>query len=352
MAAEIADAIVKECQHAFGEGATSRLQSSRLLSLMSHGFRSGHAAEATRLALGSMLDVSFPLPISMVDVGTDTLSPVIFLSDYIKTLARLGKLSILTGKQPFSRLREFWINFQTLRPQHPVFDLDESEWSYAIPLYLIADEGRGLKKSAVMVLGSEPVLGFGCDQEDEATAAETLKMNFRGNTFQTRQLFSVMPKKRYSKTDNPLHALISAWSADLGKTFREGLLLDIGGTVVRIRAVVIGLKGDWPALDKLGRLVRHFRREAYPWGAGICHLCEANSERCPEWHHHDLDTAPWVASMNNATKPWLPGKESSFTIDIPMEENMKPMFYLIDLFHTCHKGVHADLAGSAIASRL
>ena len=29
---------------------------------------------------------------------------------------------------------------------------------------------------------------------------------------------------------------------------------------------------------------------------------------------------------------------------------MKANFFLVDLFHTCHKGVHADLAGSAIDS--
>ena len=352
MAAEIADSILKECHAAFGEESVSRLQSSSVLKVMSNGFKKGHAADATRSILGSMEDISYPVHVSMVNVGDDKLQPVIFLSDYIKCLAAQKQLKILTGGQPLdSCLHEFWTRFKTLRPDHPVFQLDESEWCYTIPTYLIADEGRGFKKSAVFVLGSEPVLGYGCDVEDTVTAQEALKMNFRGNTYKTRQLFSVMPKKRYNKDEKPLRALTEHWSADLGKCFTEGLDLKVDDDHVHVRIATLGLKADWPALTKLGCLVRHYLRGSYPWGPGICHLCEANTRDCPQWHQH-TDTAPWAATMSTSSQPWLPTKESSLTKDIPMEPHMKADFYLVDLFHTCHKGVHADLAGSAIASRL
>ena len=268
MAAEIADSIVRECEGAFGVGSLSKLESSSLLCLMSRGFRKGHSAEATRAALGSMTNVSFPLRISSINIGDNMEHPVIFLSDYLECLASQHELNIMTGGRPFSCLHDFWRRFRTLRPNHPIFELDESEWSYTIPIYLIADEGRGYKKSPVFVLGSEPVLRSGCDVEDSVTEQESLKMNFRGNTLKTRQLYSVMPKKKYSKDDKPLHTLIEHWSANLGKCFTEGLHLYVDGQKVHVRVVTVGLKGDWPALSKLGRLTRHYLRESYPWGLG------------------------------------------------------------------------------------
>ena len=114
----------------------------------------------------------------------------------------------------------------------------------------------------------------------------------------------------------------------------------------------MGLKADWPALSKLGCLNRDFLREAYPYGAGICHRCLANSAACPSWHEHNIQVAAWVATMDAAPVPWKPDAESALTRYIPMEEKLKPHFYQIDLFHTCHKGVHADLAGGALDSLL
>ena len=124
--------------------------------------------------------------------------------------------------------------------------------------------------------------------------------------------------------------------------------IHVGEERIRLRVATVGLKADWPALDKLGRLSRHFRREAYPSGSGICHYCMANTSVCETWHQHRFDEAPWVATMGTATEPWLPGQESGFTRFIPIERHLKASFYLPDPFHTILKGVHADLSGSGI----
>ena len=347
-ASEIASAFVEEVTTSFGEDAITQLASSKLLLSFSRGFATGHAAAVARNALAETPGVQAPIPVSTVDVVLEEPHPVLFFSDYVGALAAHDKLENLTGG---SSLCEFWGKWQALRPHHPIFSLPADDVSRTIPIYLIADEGRGFKKSAIMVLGSEPVLGNGCEQEDDVTASESLKMNFTGNTFKTRQLFSVMVKKHYSKDPTPLQKLLDIWSDDLRSLFTTGLRLRWkGGPEQTWRIAVIGLKGDWPALDKLGRLYRHFRREAYPFGQGICHLCMANTSICPSWHEHDFTTAPWVRTIATATKPFLDGKESCLTLKIPMEVNMKANFFLVDLFHTCHKGVHADLAGSAIDS--
>ena len=350
MAAEIAGAIQHEIERVFGKESLCRLPSSNVISRMARAHATGHAASGTRSVITEDPTLTFPVSVTYVDIGASQKHPVIFLSDYVNTLQSVNKLTNLTGHQPLSCLKRFWDHFRTLRPQHPVFDLPEHQRNYTVPMYLIGDEGRGYKKTAIMILGCEPVLGTGCEPEDEVTACEELKMNFRGDTYETRMLFSVLPRAVYKKNDACLHNLVHAWSENLGMCFREGL--ELGRGQPRLRIAILGLKADWPALDKLGKLERHFRREAYPFGKGICHLCQANTEVCPAWHGHDFTSAGWVRSMETSPLPWKPGAESALTMYIPVEPSMKPQFYLIDLFHTVHKGVHADLAGSAIVSWL
>ncbi|CAE7580999.1 unnamed protein product [Symbiodinium microadriaticum] len=156
--------------------------------------------------------------------------PCIMFSDFLATLADMDKMEILTAG---ADLRSFWDKMQPLKPHHPVYKLSAEDRAFTIPIYLIGDEGRGYKKSAVFVLGSEPVLGSGCEAEDERTAAEPLRMNFRGNSIVTRQLYSVMPRTTYLKDSTPLHKLVSAWAEDLAKCFTTGLevtLWDFGVT--------------------------------------------------------------------------------------------------------------------------
>ena len=348
MAAEIAAAVVAEIDGAFGPEASSKLQSGRLLQTMTRAYKTGHSAETVRSHLQPA--VAFPLPVSHADLGLNVLHPVIYPSDYIRTLATTGNLVNLTGGKRLSSLALFWGRFQLLRPNHPVFELSESDRAYTVPIYLFADEGRGYKKTGIMILGYEPVLGFGCEAEDEKTSRDELKMNFVGNTYMTRMLFSVLPKTSYEKKDIRLHALVENLTMDLARCFETGLSVKVEGRDVLLRVVAIGLKGDWPALIKLGKLERHFTRESYPYGKGLCHLCQANTEMCHSWHECDFTTAPWVATMSTAPMPWTPTQESSLTKNLPMEVAFKPQFYLVDLFHTVHKGVHADLAGSAIVT--
>ena len=344
MAAELAHAIATEVNDCFGDEATLRLTSltsSDLIDRMSTAFSTGHSAAGTRKAIAEGSEaMHVSIPVTLLDIGLERKHPALLFSSYVTTLGNLGKLDVLHAN---ADLGKFWETMQPLRSGHPVYSLPREDWDHVIPIYLIADEGGGLRHSAVMVLGCEPLLGNGCDAQDETTASEPFKMNFTGSTYRTRQLYSVLHKTKYLKGEAALHQLVDHWSDDLRMCF-DGIQLS--GSLWRI--AVVGMKGDWPALDKLGRLNRHFRREAYPHGKGICHLCMANTAVCPQWHQHCFDSAPWVATIATATRPWGHRKESSLTATVPMDPNLKPQFFLPDLFHTVHKGVHADLTGSAI----
>ncbi|CAJ1395606.1 unnamed protein product [Effrenium voratum] len=57
-------------------------------------------------------------------------------------------------------------------------------------------------------------------------------------------------------------------------------------------------------------------------------------------------------SIRDPDVPWL--EESPLTATIPQSVTVQQQvwFYRPDLFHTCHKGLMAELAGSALVSML
>ncbi|CAE7632277.1 unnamed protein product [Symbiodinium sp. CCMP2456] len=243
--AEVAHAVVAEVNETFGEEAASKLQSYKLIQHMARGYITGHAAITTRKILAELPEHQAPVPVTWVDIGLEQEYPCILYSSYLRALAERNRMDVLTQGVD---LEAFWGKMQPLLPKHPIFELPASARAYTIPLFLIGDEGRGYKKSAVFVLGAEPVLGTGCDAEDTQTSQDDMKMNFRGNTTLTRQLFACIPKTVYADNAEPLHKLVNIWADDFANLFNNGLDIRSGGCTQTWRIAVLGLKADWPAL--------------------------------------------------------------------------------------------------------
>ena len=107
----------------------------------------------------------------------------------------------------------------------------------------------------------------------------------------------------------------------------------------------MGVKGDWPALCKLGGLNRHHGREAHQTAsAGICHLCNAGQPG-HDFHRYDFES---MQKARTSDLPWT--TPSSLTRHIPQSPSKTEMFYKIDLFHVGHKGVMGDVCANAIAT--
>ena len=116
-------------------------------------------------------------------------------------------------------LSEFWLRYADHFPNHEVFQCSDSERSLArtFPMFIHGDEGRGKKRSAVMILNIQPVLGNGINTCKPSSAHEFVQddptqLNFKGNSCITRFLYTVMPRAEYAANPGVLDKLVAAFA--------------------------------------------------------------------------------------------------------------------------------------------
>ena len=83
-----------------------------------------------------------------------------------------------------------------------IFDGVSVDASSLVPVQLHGDGGRHFKRTEVMILQWQPVLGGGTKKALPSRVG--LAINYRGNTWGTRFLFSVLPRAMYSGTPQRL----------------------------------------------------------------------------------------------------------------------------------------------------
>ena len=336
-----------EITAALGNDATSKLQSGALVQKLSRAHSTGHASSSGDILASA--GTTAPVKISKVTLGEDFIHHVITPADYLRGLAASNKLCNLTGGQPFQEtLIRFWDIFQRVAPGHPTLADGVEACQYNVPILLFGDEGRALKKQAAIVLGWEPVLGFGCMHqcEEDPEPYRGHKLNYRGSTYKARMLFTILHKRSYGKKQKHLNDLIHIWAAHHEEA-KDGVDTILDGKTLHIKLVPLGLKGDWPAQVKLGDLRRSFYHDATPFGKGICHLCMANTSECHNW-----STLEWENTMGDTFMPaWTeePALVSRLCAGY-LNDWDKSAFFKLDLFHICHKGTMAELAGSGIVA--
>ena len=249
------------------------------------------------------------------------------------------KLHLLFHGHQASDYATFWNRFRASQGDHPVYDDHDQHLGRCCPIMLHTDEGVGQKKKALLILQVQAVLGSG--------SSRSTGMNFLGSTFLTRILYTVMPAKTYSTKPSIYYSLLENLSSDLLAAYRDGIMLERLGCVIYL--VPIGCKGDWPALIKTGKLNRSFQRlspKETLTAPGICHLCRAGMHNVP-WHEYST-SATWLTDMkeNGVPLPWS-RRAMSPLLKLPMSPSCPQSFFLVDCFHTLHKGCFADLAASA-----
>ena len=294
--------------------------------------------------------LSANFPVSYVEVGLKNEHPVHRVKDVIHTLAANDKLDKMfwVGNSP-AVYEAFWYTWKQVEPKHPIFSKHASCLGQCVPICIHCDEGTTLKKKGIMIIQVQPLIGKGTRKRK--ASSDVPGCNILGHSLISRYLWSVMLTRFYSSKklkNKPLLRLVEHLATELSDVFYNGIQFTDQGVSQTCFLVPVALKGDWPALTKIAQLLRHFGRSAAgseDKGFGICHFCRADQPGYKNWHDLSFDNMLGMRSP----EPELPWHvHPSICSAIPLPDSYKPSFFRIDIFHTLHKGVLADVAANTI----
>ena len=210
-------------------------------------------------------------------------------------------------------LRAYWEAFAKEQPTHAALALHAGQLHRVIPYALHLDEGRGLRKSAVMVLHAQTIFGAETSQRfrdrmqewnahllsNEQQAQLMLESQFhngRGSTFRTRMLYTCLPKAIYTKGNSHVFdKLMEVLGQECTDLLEDGLTVADGS---KFWFALVAVKGDAPALVKAGGLIRNFQC----LGNGICFECRAGEAGVP---FEDCRAHPVYERTIFRVRPWI-----------------------------------------------
>lgn len=224
-------------------------------------------------------------------------------------------------------LRAFWESYRQENPSHPVFATHCDHLDSCLPYFLFGDEGRGHRKSPVMIFAFETVLGL----RTKAIYEESRKTDLRGaaqtkalldaqrhtaklSSLKSRFLLAVLPHLWYKgKLVHVYRNTLDALSVKCQDLFHAG----VQHCGKKFYGVLLGVKGDSPALTKMGMLNRAFNRLGFD--KGICPFCLGGKQNFPwedmsqeaAWHSTIGQVRPWDANCTNQLLS-IP-----FSLDVP-----------------------------------
>lgn len=95
--------------------------------------------------------------------------PCLYLSSWIASIFGNCPKFLLGGHDPRTAkgllqaenmLKEFWANFASVQPSHPIFERSPQEQMRTLPVAIHGDEGRGLGKVPVLVLSYQLLIPY------------------------------------------------------------------------------------------------------------------------------------------------------------------------------------------------
>lgn len=319
-----------------------KLKSNSFLADLSRLSDTGHAAR-----LFPKLEeygLAAKVPITWVDVkGLSWKHPVLSFRDICKCLSDNDKMHLMVPNDV--PLQSFWERYRAIEPTHPVFEVHANNLANVVPTLCHADEGTSQKKRGIMIMNIQPLIGSG-------TSRGGAGLNFIGQSLATRFLYTTMASKLYGgKKSGRLRSLVYHLAHELKHCFENPIDVLIRGERRQIYFACLAMKGDWPALTKMGRLCRHHLRDSNKSSPGICHLCKAGQDGFP-WHLWDFKSMQ--AMHENPSEPFhIPGGGPLTSIlPQPSGPGGKARFFKPDVFHNLHKGLVGDLVANPIASWL
>ena len=246
---------------------------------------------------------------------------------------------------------QFWTQYEPLHPDFGFFERQNIDYKKTVALFVHGDEGRTLKRGGLMVTSIQSVLGTGFDQTRlkrprDMDDTGKLHVNFAGHTFLTRFVVSVIPKTEYQSNPDYFHDAMDLFAQEMKDLLENGITDAATGEVWRF--VVVGVKGDMPYLQKIGKLKRSWnttvkRGNARTAPRGVCHLCLAGTQDLP--CEDTSDNACWIPTVG-VQVPWdsMPG----ILRYLPHDRSHPGSFLQPDLWHCIHLGIGKAFLASTL----
>ena len=250
-------------------------------------------------------------------------------------------------------LESFWEAWREQKgSSHAVYELHNDRLRHVIPFALHLDEGRGLRKSAVLVVHVQTIFGAETRQrfetelhahwEDGLTDGMARDMmtrsqfhNGKGSTWRTRFLTTCLPKAAYTKQKaGVFKALFETIAEECTDLLENGI--EIGGTTYFF--CLVAVKGDAPALVKAG----HFSRNFQCLGNHICWECLAGDARHP---FEDCRRSPSYERSIFTVRPWDTPPPLSYVPGCP---EVPESLFQRDPFHVYKQSIGGSFVASSI----
>lgn len=245
---------------------------------------------------------------------------------------------------------KFWENFRALNPHFSLFNKSDIDLTKVAGFFIHGDEGRTLKRSALMVTTLQSALGFGFDSKRARPLAEALKLkvNYTGHTMSTRFVVNVLPKSYYDDSPGVFHGVMKQLAQSLRDLTDNGVLDPITGE--RYRIAIIGCKGDLPYLQKVGGLTRAWntgvkRGQEASKPKGVCHLCMAGTDNHIPAEDIASHNPSWLRTMG-ILLPWE--STPTFIKHLYHDVSDPAQFYMPDIWHCYHLGVGKSFVASVV----
>ncbi|CAE7040423.1 unnamed protein product [Symbiodinium sp. CCMP2456] len=299
-----------------------------------------------------------------LDVGSGELKkfPYLPFSEWVKFLLDNDQVEQLVGVPAQERpelLQEFWCRYERLHPAHDIFELSRQgrvNLRQTIPVFCHVDDGRTYKSKGLLVLSVHGALGQGTAAYKRRMGVRKtimkqnpMGMNYIGNTWGTQFFFCSLLRSAIAEDEAVLDKVLSVFSKDMEELAISGVQNTRGND--RLWCQLLAVKGDLPALAKIGNFERHYLRapkRATSRSAciGVCWLCKAGQETPNVIPYEDYrETSLWRTTFLS-DNPWL--TRPAILGSIPVDRTSEPFFFRTDLWHNWHNGLSKYFIANAM----
>ena len=293
--------------------------------------------------------------------------PILHVPDWMTYMLHKEPRVLLGGydvRDPEVRwhLRAFWHVYRDEDTSHEIFTYHSDRLHACIPFFLYLDEGRGYRKSPVMIIAFESLFGVGtkanydrmsrgrrCYTDDDEHFGACLDAQLhtsKGSSLMSRFAITAIPHQWYRTTkqidrSHVFHNTVTKISEKCRDLFYNGCQDMHGQTWY---GVLVGIKGDSPALCKIGKLTASFNRLGKD--KRVCHMCMAG-----------LDDLPWEDVSNRASwqstlyedRSW-DAQNISALLSIPYDASKPEALFKNDAFHVVKYGIGRHFTASCLVS--